>query len=391
MSRIAYVLTQDKGGPVDVAVRLAHNLIDQGDDEVRVFGPTPARDADLIVGYHEPILFGSKRDGAQARELRAAIRDWAPDIVHAQDRRAGLAIVGLDRRTASISALVHTYHGVPDDVSESWFRGERGAGGPSCYTRAVLAADAVVARSVGATVAPSTVMADFLHRRLRVPRRRLVHIDNGVALPTATPSSGPVRRLIFVGLLVPRKALLDLLSALDRPGVMPADATLTVVGDGEQRAAAEAFVTRSAIADRVEFLGFRSDVADLIAAHDALVLPSLMEQQPLVIAEAMGAGKMVVATDTGGVSEMLTDDGGSGFLATPGDVDDLVRQLRRLFELSDCREISATMIARARRRFDTGVTAQTHRALYAGLLDSRMPGSPRHCETETTALPGGSE
>ena len=381
MARIAYVLTQDRGGPVDVTTRLAHTIIGAGDHEVRVFAPRPARDAGLLGEHHETVVFGRKGDLGSARELRARIRAWHPDIVHAQDRRAGLALMGLDSARRHVRGILHTYHGVPDDVSEQWFRSAAGGSAPSRYTRAVLTGDAVVARGVDLTVAPSETMARFLRSRLKVPRHKLIHIDNGVALPVAAPGSGPVRKLIFVGLLVPRKALGDLLAALATPGVMPADATLTVAGDGPQRAELEARAAAGPLAGRVEFLGFREDVADLLTAHDALVLPSHMEQQPLVIAEAMGAGKPVVATDTGGVAEMLAVPGTSPYLATPGSVPELAEQLRRLFADGRPGELGQAYAHYARGRFDREVVARKHLGLYAELIDRRGRAQRADCRT----------
>ena len=88
MTRIAYLLTQDRGGPVDVTVRLAATLAADGHD-VRVFGPVPARGASLLDGLHEELAVSDKEDFAAAGRARAAIRAWRPDVVHAQDRRAG--------------------------------------------------------------------------------------------------------------------------------------------------------------------------------------------------------------------------------------------------------------------------------------------------------------
>lgn len=357
--RVAYLLTQDHGGPVDLTVRLAATLIGSGEAEVRVFGPLPRRGAELIAGHHELIAVPRKGDLGAARKARAALRSWDPDVVHAQDRRAGLVSIGLPR-------VVHTYHGVPDDVGEPWFRGVAGTSDPSVYTRAVLAADAVVARLVDRTIVPAPSMGEFLTRRLRVPAERIVHIDNCVPLDEVEPSRGPARRLMFAGVLVERKGLLHLLEALAMPG-MPPDATLTVVGDGPQRAAAERLARRPELAGRVRFLGFRSDVRDLLRDHDAFVLPSTMEQQPLVIAEAMAAGKPVVATDTGGVADMLDVPGAARYLATPGDVPGLAAQLRTLFADPDPGRTGHLLYARAGERFAPEVCTRHHLALYQRL------------------------
>jgi glycosyltransferase involved in cell wall biosynthesis len=368
--RIAYLLTQDRGGPVDVTVRLALTLIGTGEVDVRVFGPVPARGADGLDGHHQEISVDSKGSLSAIRQTRAALRAWRPDVVHAQDRRAGLVSAGLHRSPGGPRAVVHTYHGVPDDVGEPWFRGVRGAPAPSAYTKLVLAADAVVARAVSRTVVPATAMSRFLRTRLHVPEHRLTHIDNCVALPEPRPPSGAVRKLVFAGLLVERKGILDLLRALAIPGTMPADARLTVIGDGPQRAEAERAATHSALADRVEFLGFRPDAAELVLRGDALVLPSTMEQQPLVVAEAMAAGKVVVATDTGGVADMLDVAGAQCYLSRPGDVEGLAAQLRALFADSDPGRSGRLFATRARALFSPESCAQRHLALYCGLAGS---------------------
>ncbi|SDG06116.1 Glycosyltransferase involved in cell wall bisynthesis [Lentzea fradiae] len=360
MTRIAYLLTQDSGGPVDVTVRLAAALAKSGDAEVRVFGPRPRRGAELLDPFFEEILVPRKGDVRAARLARAALRSWRPDVVHAQDRRSGLVSAGLSTTGPKI---VHTYHGVPDDVEEPWFRGVRGATAPSGYTRAVLAADAAVARVVHRTVVPAREMARFLRDRLYVPPHRMTHIDNCVDEVTPDPPTGPVRHLVFVGLLVERKGVLTLLDALETS--MPDDATLTVIGDGPQRTQAEGRVTRRGLADRVQFLGFRSDVPELLPEHDALVLPSTMEQQPLVVAEAMMAGKPVVATDTGGVADMLGVSGDD--LARPGDVTSLAARLRDLFADPDPGATGARLAARARERFTAEVCARRHLDLYRKL------------------------
>ncbi|MEU4745561.1 glycosyltransferase, partial [Actinosynnema sp. NPDC023658] len=152
--RVAYLLTQDSGGPVDVTVRLARALLASGVADVRVFGPVPRRGAEALDGHHEHLEVGDKADVRAGRRARAALREWRPDVVHAQDRRAGLVGAGLRWR----HKVIQTYHGVPDDVGEEWFRGVRRAAGPSAYTRTVLAADAVVARTVHRTVVPAPAM-----------------------------------------------------------------------------------------------------------------------------------------------------------------------------------------------------------------------------------------
>jgi glycosyltransferase involved in cell wall biosynthesis len=366
--RVAYLLTQDRGGPVDVTVRLASTLIEGDDAEVRVFSPVPSRDAALLDGHHEEISVSSKGSVSDSRRARKLLRAWRPDVVHAQDRRAGLVSAGLHRTRGGPRAVVHTYHGVPDDVEQTWFRGTSNGPTPSRYTRLVLAADAMVARSVSRTIVPAAAMGEFLRRRLRVPAAKLVQIDNCVALPDDVVPAGTVRELIFVGLLVERKGILNLLDALAMPGVMPRDASLTVVGDGPQRGVAEQAAADSALAGRVRFLGFREDVPNLLRRADALVLPSTMEQQPLVVAEAMAAGKLIVATRTGGVPDMVDVAGTRGYLAAPGDIGGLAEQLCAVFADHDPARAGQLLAAHARDRFSPATCARRHLALYSDLV-----------------------
>lgn len=96
--RVAFVLTQDRGGPVDLTVALARWLVDHSDTDVRVFAPPPARDLDLISDLLHPIEVPRKTDARAMLAVRRAVLDFAPDVVHAQDRRSGLLCLGLGRR-----------------------------------------------------------------------------------------------------------------------------------------------------------------------------------------------------------------------------------------------------------------------------------------------------
>lgn len=360
--RVAIVLTQDRGGPVDVAVALTAWFHAQPDVEVTYFGPRPAKSAEAVEAVRTEQQVGRKGDLRAMRRLRQAIRRFRPDIVHAQDRRAGLACAALARGPRHIP-VVHTYHGVPDDVSEQWLRDGSG-GRPSTYTIATLVADAVVARAVTRTVVVAPPMRDFLIRRLRTPRRRTVHIDNGLKLPPVRPAAAadPEPSLLFVGLLIERKGVEIALRAL-----RTVPARLAVAGDGPDGPRLRALAADLGVADRVDFLGFRRDIDDLMRSAAVFVLPSLMEQQPLVLIEALAAGMVVVATDVGGVSDMLAPAPGNRVVAA-GDVDAFATALTEVLSAPDRAKVGAANQAYARRRFDIGVCGRSHVALYREVL-----------------------
>ena len=96
------------------------------------------------------------------------------------------------------------------------------------------------------------------------------------------------------------------------------DAYLLVVGEGSRRDALEAQARELRIAHRVVFTGRRDDVPAVTAALDVAVLPSYREAQGLSILEAMALSRPVVASDVGGIPEMI-EDGVTGLLVPPHD------------------------------------------------------------------------
>ena len=115
------------------------------------------------------------------------------------------------------------------------------------------------------------------------------------------------------------------------PAVLRAvpDTYLLIVGEGSRRDALEAQARELRIAHRVVFTGRRDDVPAVTAALDVAVLPSYREAQGLTILEAMALSRPVVASDVGGIPEMI-EDGKTGLLVPPHDADALAAAIVRL-------------------------------------------------------------
>lgn len=161
--------------------------------------------------------------------------------------------------------------------------------------------------------------------------------------------------LLFVGRLTQIKGLRVLFEALDTVRATHPDVTLTLVGDGDDRAHAEAEAKRLG---GVTLLGFQSqaEVAEALARSDALVLPSFAEGVPVVLMEAMASARPVICTQVAGVSE-LVEHGRSGFIVPPGNADRLAKAIVDLAETGDRAAMGEAGRAKVRAEFSNDTEA----------------------------------
>jgi glycosyltransferase involved in cell wall biosynthesis len=251
---------------------------------------------------------------------------------HRLAEAACLTGVGVVLRTEHLPYLLTD----PDQV-EAHRRGLDNLSGLICVSHAAAAsfAEAGVPRAM-IHVARNGVSATAPRRSRATTRREL-----GLA------ADAPVA--ITVARLTAQKNHAALLAAL--PDILAVHPTfrLVLVGTGPLDAELRDYAAR--FGEAVLFLGQRNDIADLLAAADLFVLPSLFEGLPLSLIEAMAAGLPTVATAIGGVDEAV-DPGVTGLLATPERLAEAVLGL-----LGDP-AASAAMGRAARRRFETHFSSE---------------------------------
>ncbi|MFN4153983.1 MAG: glycosyltransferase [Paracoccaceae bacterium] len=146
--------------------------------------------------------------------------------------------------------------------------------------------------------------------------------------PAPLPQGGP--HLVAIGRLSEQKGFTLLMDALAL--VVPAlpDLHLTLVGDGELRPQIEAAIARHGLARHVTLTGWLDEarVRETLAGAQALILPSFAEGLPVVVMEAMAAGRPVIATSIAGIPELVTPD--TGWLVPAGDAGALAQAIRDL-------------------------------------------------------------
>lgn len=186
-----------------------------------------------------------------------------------------------------------------------------------------------------------------------VPRAAVVwnpfNVPFDAESPVPAPAADGVARLACVARLEVLDKGVDLLLrvlAEDRWRRRPL--LVTLFGDGGDRVALEEMARLLELTEQVRFAGHVADVRAIWQTHQALVLPSRQEGLPLALVEAMLCGRPAIATDVGGIAELLAD-GETGFLATAPTVSALDAALERAWSArADWPRLGAQAARRAR-------------------------------------------
>lgn len=148
--------------------------------------------------------------------------------------------------------------------------------------------------------------------QLGVPNHNIAVIYNAVDVKAFTPSPSNINelnnrfRILFIGRLATEKGIDDLLHAIAQIRPTLPQARLTLVGEGSWQNDLEALARELDIADIVEFVGFQENIPQWIKQCDVLVLPSTRRETfGIVMIEAFATAKPVIATTTGGLTEIV--------------------------------------------------------------------------------------
>jgi glycosyltransferase involved in cell wall biosynthesis len=200
--------------------------------------------------------------------------------------------------------------------------------------------------AVDCYISPSRFLASLV-LRMGLPARRVEVLPN-FCEPLDVPEAAQVREgVVYAGRLSPEKGVDVLIDACARGGIEQ----VTIIGDGPSEASLRQ--QAGALGGAVRFTGWlgKADVWSSIARARVLCVPSIWyENCPIIVLEAMAIGTPVLASDLGGLGELL-DGGNAGFLTRPGDPAALSQALGRV--LASDQERLADIVTAARRRVVT--------------------------------------
>lgn len=319
------------------------------------------------------------RDLDAYRTIKRLLSRLAPIVVHTHMAKAGAIARLAATRMPSRPIIVHTYHGHVLDgyfsrpTQEAFVRIER----------------ALASRSDALIAVSSEVRAELLKKGIGRPDQiRVIELGLDLApyLAIQSPSmafrneigiDGRTPLVATAGRLTAIKDHRTLFEAIkDLPSVH-----LAVLGDGELRNMLEDLSQRFGMRSRVHFVGWRDDVAGVLAAVDVVALSSLNEGTPVSLIEASAAARPVVATDVGGVSSVV-ENGVTGLLVEPGSSRALAKALEDTLDPDLGARLGAAGRQRVRVRFSKDRLVNDIRALYEELLAA--PGAG-HADAEMTS------
>lgn len=245
--------------------------------------------------------------------------EFKPEVIHAHIYSAGVPAV-----------IVGRLYGIPVVISEHW------SGFPRRTLTWIEKRMAKIAFRPAKIILP---VSSALQKGIESYgiRNRFQVIPNVVDVdlfyfPSHSRKGNGPKRVLFVGALDPVKGIPYLLQALAQLRQKRDDWQLDIVGDGPQGAEYKHLADTLGLAGKVTFHGLRSkpEVAQFMRQADFFVLPSLWENSPCVLLEAMASGLPIVSTYVGGIPEIIHQ--GVGILVPPGDTNQLSEALGKMME-----------------------------------------------------------
>lgn len=241
------------------------------------------------------VVVGDRSYVREYRSLSAIVTRFKPAVIHTHGYREDV-----------IGGVVARAHGVP---AVSTVHGFTGGGRRNRLNERI---QRFALRRANAVVAVSRPLVDLLSRA-GVPREKISFVPNGFAPPRDTMTRAAARRILgladtvvvagWVGRLSREKGadvMLDALSQSDTAW------RLSVIGEGQERDRLREQATELGIADRIQWHGAVPNAGALMPAFDAFALSSRTEGTPIALFEAMHANVPIVATQVGGVPDVVT-------------------------------------------------------------------------------------
>lgn len=293
--------------------------------------------------------------------LLRMLRSERPDVLHLNSSKMGL-LGALAGRLAGVPCIVFTAHGWAFNEDRSFLQ------------KTLLRVFAYFTIMLShRTIAISDAVADAI--RMPLIRKRLAVVKNGVTAAEYKERSDARTSLVqhsseqefwfgTIAELHPVKGLRYAVEAFTSHAAHFPTAHYVILGEGESRTELESLVQQSSYAERIHVVGFRDEAPQYLKAFDVFVLPSLSEGLSLAILEAGLARIPVIATNVGGIPEIIRNNE-QGVLVSPRNSVGLSEAFARLQTDPRLREsIAAALYERVTHEYSLEKMVRKTTALY---------------------------
>ena len=301
------MLDPNYGGAQRYFADLCTELAGRGNSVLSVIRKNSVLETELISINNIEVAVINNRfgwyDPFAANQIKIALNRFQPNIVETHLARAAF-LVGKTKSVSKWPLLAKTHN----NLNGKYYRNM----------------DVVV---------PFTAQAAKSESHTNIPPNKFASvIPNFSRLEPVSEVVKPARtnKIFAAGRFVKKKGFNVLLEALAELKPIDGNFSLQIAGDGPEFSSLKALSTELGIHDKVQFLGRRNDVPDLIKNADLFVLPSLNEPFGIIVLEAMAMGTPIIATRCAGPLEVLDDT--SAILVDKGDTASLVDGLRRAIQ-----------------------------------------------------------
>jgi glycosyltransferase involved in cell wall biosynthesis len=334
------------GGPAIQAALLSAGLDKEMFSSALITGQVSSGEGDMSYlakeSGVEPLVISELRrevniinDLISFYKLYRFVKKEKPDVVHTHMAKAG-TIGRLAARLTGVPLVIHTFHG---HIFHSYFN--------SSKTRFFLLIERLLARVTDKIIVISEEQKDEIKRFLKLKSDNKLTLiplgfelneflkdDNGnnvdklreeLNIPKEAAVIGIIGRLTAIK---NHKMFLEVAKEVKRKD-SPKKIKFLIIGDGEMKDELIALSSKSGIREDVIFAGWRKDMDLVYKAMDIVTLTSLNEGTPVSLIEALASGRTVVATDVGGVRDIV-ENGKSGFIVPSNDIDAFSEATSRL-------------------------------------------------------------
>lgn len=340
------------GGPAIHTALLTKELSDDYFESVLMCGSVSKNEGDMgyVVKSYDvnPVYIRSLRreinpfhDAAALYRMMRFMHKFKPDIVHTHTAKAG-ALGRIAAALMFVPVKIHTFHG---NIFHGYFGNKK--------ARLFLFIERILAKFSDVIVAISPSQKDDVINKYRItnPEKcRVVKLGFDLDRFLRDPEKQSAFRIrlkikeddILVGIvgrLVPIKNHKMFVNAADHvikhaPARLRNKIKFAIVGDGQERQEIQAYVKFKKLESVVLFTGWETNTVDVCAGLDIIALTSLNEGTPVSLIEAMTASRPVVATDVGGVRDVVGD---AGIIVKSGDYRVMAKEILGLAMSSEIR------------------------------------------------------